>query len=166
MNSRHQIYTIGHSTRTQRELIDLLRQNHVPLLLDIRAIPYSRYNPQFNREAMQEVMPSEGIVYEHLAALGGVRPSQEVMKGAKSCSERSRGFAGYMKTDEFKAGLDRVLELAMEAPVALMCGEGDPTHCHRFWVADALRERGIEVKHIITRDQVREHPQSLFSLGL
>ena len=66
MNSRHQIYTIGHSTRTQRELIELLRGNHIPLLLDIRAIPYSRYNPQFNRETMQEVMPPEGIVYEHL----------------------------------------------------------------------------------------------------
>jgi uncharacterized protein (DUF488 family) len=71
-----------------------------------------------------------------------------------------------MKTEEFREGLDRVLELAAEAPVALMCGEGDPAHCHRFWVADALRERGIEVKHIISRDEVRDHPQNLFSFGL
>jgi uncharacterized protein (DUF488 family) len=168
MNSGQEprIYTIGHSTRTQGELIEILGKYRIAMLLDIRAIPYSRYNPQFNREAMMEVMPEAGIVYEHIAPLGGVRPSPEVMKGAKSCSERSRGFATHMLSDEFKRGIDRVLLLARQAPVALMCGERDPEHCHRFWVADALRERGVEAQHIISLDEVRQHPANLFSFGM
>jgi uncharacterized protein (DUF488 family) len=160
------VYTIGHSTRTQQELIDILRHYGIPVLLDIRAIPYSRYNPQFNRETMMELMPEENIQYEHIEALGGHRPSQEVMKAAKSCSDRSVGFAGYMKSKEFAEGLDRVIELASRSPVVLMCGEREPEHCHRFWVADALRERGIEVRHLIYIDEVREHPMNLFSFGM
>jgi uncharacterized protein (DUF488 family) len=162
---RPAVYTIGHSTRTQGELIDILQHHGIPVLLDIRAIPYSRYNPQFNRETMMEVMPGEGIHYEHIEALGGHRPSPEVMKAAKSCSDRSHGFAEYMKSEEFQRGLDRVIELAASSPVALMCGEREPEHCHRFWVADALRERGIEPQHLIHRDEVREHPMNLFSFG-
>jgi uncharacterized protein (DUF488 family) len=159
------VYTIGHSTRTQGELIDILRQYGIPVLLDIRAIPYSRYNPQFNREALMEVMSEEGIRYEHIEALGGHRPSPEVMKAAKSCSDRSHGFAEYMKSEEFQRGLDRVIELAATSPVVLMCGEREPEHCHRFWVADALRERGVEPQHLIYIDEVREHPMNLFSFG-
>src|SRR5690349_2808465 len=132
------IYTIGHSTRKREDLVGILKHYGIELLLDIRKIPYSRYNPQFNREEMIKEMPAAGILYEHCDELGGVRPAQEVMDRAKSCSERSRGFAGYMQTDPFKRGLKRALELAATRRIALMCAESDPTHCHRFWVADAL----------------------------
>ena len=161
-----EIYTVGHSTRSHAELIELLRENDIELLLDIRRIPYSRHNPQFNREEMVKVMPPTGIRYEHCTELGGVKPSQEVIDRAKSCSERSRGFAGYMESEPFKRGLEHALMLASESRVALMCAESDPSHCHRFWVADALAARGIAVKHIIRPGKVEAHPENLFTYGL
>jgi uncharacterized protein (DUF488 family) len=163
--TRPEIYTIGHSTRKREDLVEILKHYGIELLLDIRKIPYSRYNPQFNREEMMKVMPATGIGYEHCDELGGVRPPQEVMDRAKSCSERSRGFAGYMQTDNFKRGLKRALELASQQRIALMCAESDPSHCHRFWVADALGEQGIDVIHIINEREVREHPRNLFTYG-
>lgn len=160
------IYTIGHSTRTHAELIELLRDNGIELLLDIRRIPYSRHNPQFNREEMERVMPETGIIYEHCTELGGVKPPQAVIDRAKSCSERSRGFAGYMESEPFRRGMERALGLASERRVALMCAESDPSHCHRFWVADALAARGATVLHIIRAGKVEEHPQNLFTYGM
>jgi len=158
------IYTVGHSTRTQEELIELLRAYGVALLCDIRAIPYSRYNPQHNRETLLDLLPAHGIAYTHREELGGRRPPREVMERARSCSERSRGFAEYMKTPPFIKGLDRVLEQAEHRLTALMCGEIDPTHCHRFLVADALVARGHDVRHIISLDECRDHPVTLFSM--
>ncbi|MEO5931455.1 MAG: DUF488 domain-containing protein [Candidatus Kapaibacterium sp.] len=160
-----EIFTIGHSTRTREELVELLKENGVELLLDIRRIPYSRYNPQFNREEMEAMIPGHGIIYEHCTELGGVKPSQAVIDRAKSCSERSRGFAGYMETEPFKRGMARALHLASERRVALMCAESDPSHCHRFWVADALAARGVAVRHIISPGRVEEHPENLFTYG-
>lgn len=158
------IYTIGHSTRPREELIELLTHYDVDVLLDIRKIPYSRYNPQFNKETMEAVMRDGPIRYEHNDDLGGIRPAPEVLQRAKSCSERSRGFAAYMRTPEFARGLARVLALAQTNTVALMCAESDPAHCHRSWVADALAERGIDVRHIISPDRLQHHPSNLFSL--
>jgi uncharacterized protein (DUF488 family) len=160
-----EIYTIGHSTRSHAELIELLRENGIELLLDIRRIPYSRHNPQFNREEMVKVMPPTGIRYEHCTELGGIKPPQEVIDRAKSCSERSRGFAGYMESEPFRRGLEHALRLASESRVALMCAESDPSHCHRFWVADALAARGVAVRHIIKAGKVEDHPENLFTYG-
>ncbi len=159
------IYTIGHSTRTQGELLGLLKQHRIELLLDIRRIPYSRHNPQFNREEMVKAIPEGGIIYEHCNELGGVKPPQHVIDSARSCSERSRGFAGYMETDIFKRGLRHALELASQRRIALMCAESDPSHCHRFWVADALALRGVRVCHIINAQRLEDHPENLFTYG-
>jgi len=160
------IYTIGHSTRTQAELIGLLKQHGIELLLDIRRIPYSRHNPQFNREEMVRAIPESGLVYEHCNDLGGVKPPQHVIDAARSCSERSRGFAEYMETPPFRRGLEHALELAARHRIALMCAEADPGHCHRFWVADALAARGAEVRHIVNAHRLDDHPQNLFTYGL
>lgn len=158
------IYTVGHSTRSYGELIDLLGHYGVDTLIDIRSIPYSRYNPQFNLEEMQAKTAADGLRYEHWTALGGRQPSREVMAGAKSCSERSRGFAEHMQTPAFKGALDHVLGLAQAgATLAMMCGERDPEHCHRYWVADAVQERGFIVRHIVWEDDLREHPANLFT---
>jgi len=158
------IYTIGHSTRTQQELVALLRLYEVTTLVDIRRVPYSRHNPQFNREEMDRTIPEAGLRYEHLTELGGVKPSREVIDRARSCSERSRGFATYMGTPPFKRGIEHVLRLAEREQIALMCAEADPSHCHRFWVADALVVRpGVTVRHIVGPDDLREHPANLFT---
>lgn len=158
-----ELFTVGHSTRTREELVELLRHYRIEILLDIRKIPYSRYNPQFNREEMMRAMPATGIRYEHCDDLGGILPSQDVVARAKSCSERSRGYASYMRTPEFARGLDRAFALASEGRVALMCAESDPSHCHRFWVADAIAERGAAVVHIVTQERAEEHPRNLFT---
>ena len=160
------IYTIGHSTRTQEELLGLLKQHEIELLLDIRRIPYSRHNPQFNREEMTTVMPAGGLIYEHCNDLGGVKPPQHVIDTARSCSERSRGFAAYMETEAFKRGLEHALELASAQRIALMCAEADPSHCHRFWVADALVLRGAAVRHIVNAKRLDDHPENLFTYGM
>ena len=157
------IYTIGHSTRSQEALMKLLTIYGVQAVIDIRVIPYSRHNPQFNREEMQRVYGRCGIRYQHLEALGGTRPPKEVTERARSCSERSRGFAEYMTSTIFREGIQHLLEMASQEQLALMCAEQDPTHCHRFWVADALVERGIEVRHIINETETRDHPANLFS---
>ena len=158
------IYTVGHSTRQRSELAALLKHYGVDRLIDIRAIPYSRYNPQFNLETMMEEFPKTGIEYEHLAVMGGERPSSEVMAKAKSCSERSRGFAAHMESEEFRQGLDYVLDLAAEGKtIALMCGELRPEHCHRFQVADVIQGEGWEVEHIVSEDDLRHHPANLFT---
>jgi uncharacterized protein (DUF488 family) len=159
------IYTVGHSTRSTAELVDLLKEFGIEILIDIRRIPYSRYNPQFNRETMMEEIPKAGLIYEHLTELGGIKPPQEVIDRAKSCSERSRGFAGYMQTPAFRKGLEQALARARDGRVALMCAEADPRHCHRFWVADAIEERGVIVQHIVRSGELLRHPQNLFSFG-
>lgn len=159
------IYTIGHSTRTQDELLALLKQHRVELLLDIRRIPYSRHNPQFNREEITRIIPENGLLYEHCNDLGGVKPPQHVIDTARSCSERSRGFAAYMETAPFKRGLEHALALASQYRVALMCAESDPSHCHRFWVADALVLRGATVRHIVNAKRLDDHPENLFTYG-
>lgn len=164
-NDRLTIYTVGHSTRSREELVELLKHYGIEILVDIRKIPYSRYNPQFNKETMMEEIPKRGLVYEHITELGGVRPPQEVVDRAKSCSERSRGFAGYMKTPAFKKGLEQALSLTTRGRVALMCAEADPSHCHRFWVADALAARGVLVEHIVRIGDLQRHPENLFSFG-
>lgn len=158
------IYTIGHSTRRLEELVTCLKAYGITLLVDVRAIPYSRYNPQFNREGLIEQLPALGIGYLHLAALGGNRPSKETMEKARSCSERSRGFSSYMKTKEFKDALSTVESYATAGEViALMCGEIDPTHCHRFWIAEELQERDWEMTHILQENDAVPHPRTLFS---
>ncbi len=158
------LYTVGHSTRKRSELVALLKSYGVDTLFDIRAIPYSRYNPQFNREEMEKEMPPTGITYEHISALGGKRPSPEVMAAAKSCSERSHGFADYMETAEFKEGLAYVIARADEGKtIALMCAESEPSHCHRYHVADAVQAAGKTVTHIVKGNDAREHPANLFT---
>ncbi|KXK57988.1 MAG: DUF488 domain-containing protein [Chlorobi bacterium] len=157
------IYTVGHSTRTQEALMELLKQYGVRAVIDIRAIPYSRHNPQFNREEMQRAYATSGIRYQHVESLGGKRPPKEVMERARSCSERSRGFAEYMRTATFQEGIQQVMGMANTEQIALMCAEADPTHCHRFWVADALVERGVQVRHIINENESRIHPANLFT---
>jgi uncharacterized protein (DUF488 family) len=159
------IYTVGHSTRSHEQLVALLRAHGIERLIDIRKIPYSRYNPQFNREEMERTMPPTGILYEHLEELGGKRPPQDVVEKARSCSERSRGFAEYMKTPAFRHGLERVLALSESASIALMCAEADPSHCHRFWVADALVAHGAIVRHILSESEAEIHPENLFTFG-
>lgn len=149
MNAVPDIYTIGHSTHSQQEFIDLLRHYGIVMPVDIRVIPRSRHNSQFNREELQHALPASGIRYMHLGQLSGLRhgPGRESPNtGWRNASFRA--YADYMRTDPFRQGIAELLAMAHDGSVALMCAEAVPWRCHRSLVADALIARGMTVRHI------------------
>jgi uncharacterized protein (DUF488 family) len=142
------IYTVGHSTRSLDELVDLLLSFDVSTLADIRTIPRSRHNPQFNADALPAALEPRGIRYAHLSRLGGLRRARADSVNTAWRNASFRGFADYMQTEDFEAGLAELGELASEGTIALMCAESVPWRCHRSLVADALVARGACVEHI------------------
>jgi uncharacterized protein (DUF488 family) len=158
------VFTIGHSTRPIAEFIDLLRAHGIKQLLDIRTIPKSRRNPQFNTDALAASLAAAGIGYVHMKDLGGLRhPARDSINlGWRNAS--FRGYADYMRTPAFAAALDRVIHLAEETPpTVLMCAEAVPWRCHRSLVADALVVRGIRVLEIISAAAPKEHARTPFA---
>lgn len=157
------VYTIGHSTRSIDEFIELLRSNGVGQLLDIRTIPKSRHNPQFNSDALSKSLAAAHIGYVHLKDLGGLRRAKRdsINLGWRNAS--FRGFADYMQTREFEEALQHAIQLATLRPTALMCAEAVPWRCHRFLVADALVVRGIRVLEIVGPAKPKEHALTPFA---
>lgn len=160
---RREIFTIGHSTRPIDEFIALLRQNGVKCLSDIRTIPKSRHNPQYNAPELAASLRAAKIGYLHLKSLGGLRHARKdsVNLGWRNAS--FRGFADYMQTPEFQKGLARVIKIAESRRCALMCAEAVPWRCHRSLVADALVARGITVKEIVGKTAPRDHKLTPFA---
>jgi uncharacterized protein (DUF488 family) len=143
------LYTIGHSTRTAEEFIDLLRRHAIEWLVDVRAFPGSRRHPHFGREALRARLSDAGVEYLHAPALGGRRRPRP---GAPPTAWRNAGFAAYadyMTTPEFRRAVDDLLERAAERPTAIMCSEAVPWRCHRSMISDAIVARGWEVAHIL-----------------
>lgn len=157
------ILTIGHSTHPIERLIELLRQHGVQRLVDIRTIPRSRHNPQFNSEALAKSLEHEGIAYAHLKELGGLRHPRKDSTNTGWRNASFRGYADYMQTDEFEQALDRLLQLCAGKRCAVMCAEAVPWRCHRSLLADALVARGIAVEHILSGSRRDVH--SLTSFG-
>jgi uncharacterized protein (DUF488 family) len=152
------IYTIGHSTRPAAELIDLLRVHGVRTLVDIRTVPRSRRNPQFEQATLRAALNDAGLGYVHLSDLGGLRHPRADSANTGWRNTSFRGYADYMLTSDFEAGVAKLLALANEAgPVAIMCAEAVPWRCHRSLVADALLARGVEVAHIVGPGEPRAH---------
>lgn len=157
------IFTIGHSTRPIDEFLELLRANGVKQLVDIRTIPKSRHNPQFNSDALAKSLRAARIRYIRLKELGGLRrtTSDSVNLGWRNAS--FRGFADYMQTPEFAEALERAIELGEARPTVLMCAEAVPWRCHRSLVADALLVRGIPALEIIGPAKPKEHKLTPFA---
>jgi uncharacterized protein (DUF488 family) len=157
------IYTVGHSTRTLDELVALLRAFGVTLLADIRTIPRSRHNPQFNSDTLGAALRRRRFRYAHLRELGGLRRARASSPNGGWRNPSFRGFADYMQTEEFEAGLAKLRELAAEGTVALMCAEAVPWRCHRSLVADALTARGAQVEHITSAKSASPHRTTTFA---
>lgn len=151
------LYTIGHSTRPLDELVELLRSFGVGTLADIRTIPRSRRNPQFEIRSLAVDLPAAGIRYVHLARLGGLRHPRKDSPNMAWRNESFRGYADYMQTGEFEAGLAELRELAEDGTAAIMCAEAVPWRCHRSLVADVLTARGATVEHIMARGHANPH---------
>ena len=150
------VLTIGHSTRTWEDFLDLLRAYRVKRVIDVRSIPRSRHNPQFNRETLSAKLRAARIGYVHLRKLGGLRHARRDSPNMGWRNASFRGFADYMQTFEFEAGLHRLIKLAGQKRSAIMCAEAVPWRCHRSLIADALTARGIQVDDImnVKRSQV------------
>jgi uncharacterized protein (DUF488 family) len=157
------IFTIGHSTRPIGEFIGLLSANGIERLIDIRTIPKSRHNPQFNGDELARALRAAKIDYIHMKELGGLRHARRDSPNMGWRNASFRGFADYMQTEEFKQALDRAIDLAGEKPSALMCAEAVPWRCHRSLVADALLSRGIEVLEIVSNSAPKPHKMTPFA---
>lgn len=149
--------TIGHSTRPAKEFIHLLKAHQVQRLVDVRSVPRSRHNPQFNRSELSRVLHSSRLHYRYMPGLGGFRRARRDSPNAGWHNASFRGFADYMQTPEFKDNLDELIELAKSERIAIMCAEAVPWRCHRSLIADALLARGIDVKEITSAARAQPH---------
>src|SRR6185312_14160252 len=144
------VLTVGHSTRTLAEFIRLLQVHEVSRVIDVRTVPRSRHNHQFNKASLPSALKKAGLGYIHMPGLGGLRHAKRdsINMGWRNIS--FRGFADYMQTSEFKLSLEELIQLAKQERIALMCAEAVPWRCHRSLIADALLVRGIRTEDIMS----------------
>ena len=157
------VWTLGHSTRPIDEFIGLLRTHQIRLLVDVRTVPRSRYNPQFNTDTLAQSLRDAGLRYRHLPELGGLRrPKKDsINDGWRNTS--FRGYADYMQTDEFLNALDVLMTESRLQPTAIMCAEAVPWRCHRSLIADALVIRGWDSRHIMSETKADPHQLTSFA---
>jgi uncharacterized protein (DUF488 family) len=163
-SARTVINTVGHSTHPIDEFVRILEAHGIRQVVDVRTVPRSRHNPQFNRENLPVSLKAAGIAYRHMPELGGLRhPNRDsINTGWRNAS--FRGYADYMQTPEFRLGLDELIVAAAEAPTAIMCAEAVPWRCHRSLIADALSIRGIEVREILSASKAQVHALTPFAM--
>jgi uncharacterized protein (DUF488 family) len=156
-NKKIIVYTIGHSTRSLDDFIALLKEHGIKQLIDIRTIPKSRHNPQFNRENLSRALRNRHIGYRHMKGLGGLRHAKKDSINMAWENASFRGFADYMQTDEFQKNLEKLIEYSRKKQVAIMCAEAVPWRCHRSLIGDALLVHGFEVENIMSHTKTEEH---------
>jgi len=157
------VMTIGHSTRPAKEFIHLLKAHQVKRLVDVRTVPRSRHNPQFNKTSLPKSLKKTGLAYVHLPGLGGLRHAQRDSVNVGWRNASFRGYADYMQTPEFAQSLDELIRLAKEKQIVLMCAEAVPWRCHRSMIADALTIRGICTEDIMTSTRRQIHKLTPFA---
>lgn len=157
------VLTIGHSTHTIEAFLDRLRAHRIERLVDVRTIPRSRRNPQFNSETLPEALARAGIEYQHMKDLGGLRHARHDSPNTAWRNASFRGFADYMLEPEFAKALGHLIELAAEKRTAVMCAEAVPWRCHRSLIADALLVRNIPVEHILSTKRTEQHHLTPFA---
>ena len=157
------IHTIGHSTHEIAEFIEILRAHGIGQVIDIRTIPKSRHNPQFNGEDPAAALAGAGIDYHRAKELGGLRPHHKDSVNGAWRNDSFRGYADYMQTEEFAAAIEDLLARAGTDGTAIMCAEAVPWRCHRSLVGDALVVRGIEVLDIFSKAKATAHTLTSFA---
>ena len=152
------VWTVGHSTRSAQEFGAILTAHEIQVLVDVRSFPGSRRYPQFNRSELSESLPRLGIEYKHEPRLGGRRSPRADSHNTAWRNASFRGYADYMETEQFKSGVEELLQLAREKRVAVMCAEAVWWRCHRSLIADYLKAASHTVIHIIDERKTEEHP--------
>ena len=170
------IFTIGHSTRSLEDFVELLTHHRIDLLVDVRTVPASRRMPHFAKAALERSLPVRGVHYMHMPELGGLRKPKPDSINTGFRNVGFRGYADYMQTDEFWAGVDRLLAASPSVhsdhlstywealgTTAIMCAEAVPWRCHRSLISDALTVRGVEVRHITGMSDPARHALTPFA---
>ncbi|MBV9645158.1 MAG: DUF488 domain-containing protein [Verrucomicrobia bacterium] len=157
------VLTVGHSTHPLLKFIKLLQAHGVTRVVDVRTVPRSRRNPQFNQASLPESLKKAGLGYVHLAGLGGLRHAtrDSINSGWRNAS--FRGYADYMQTPEFEKNLEQLIQLTNQDRIALMCAEAVPWRCHRSLIADALVVRGIRTEDIMGPNRRQAHTLTPFA---
>ncbi len=158
-----EVYTIGHSTRPIEAFVKILQAYVIEEVVDVRTIPRSRHNPQFNKDSLPESLEVAEIKYLHTPGLGGLRHARpnSINTGWRNAS--FRGYADYMQTDDFDSALQKIIELSKRKKITLMCAESLPWRCHRSLIADALLIRKIRVIDIFTATVSKRHTLTPFA---
>jgi uncharacterized protein (DUF488 family) len=151
------VFTIGHSTRTVSEFIEIIKAYGIKKVVDIRTIPKSRHNPQFNTDALRESLNVVKIGYLHMKGLGGLRHALKDSPNTAWRNASFRGFADYMQTEEFKENLEKLIDAAGKQATVVMCAEAVPWRCHRSLIGDALFVHGVRVRHIMSAGSSKDH---------
>jgi uncharacterized protein (DUF488 family) len=151
------VFTIGHSTRSTEDFIELIKNHWITRVVDVRTIPRSWHNPQFNKNILPDALEKVGISYQHIAGLGGLRHARKDSPNLGWRNASFRGFADYMQTPEFTDNLEALIKLSQKEIIVLMCAETVPWRCHRSLIADALLIRGISVEHIMSATSLKPH---------
>jgi len=157
------VLTVGHSTRAIEEFVLLLDAHGVTRLVDVRTLPRSRHNPQFNQDSLPAALDRAGIAYTHMPGLGGLRRPRKDSTNLGWRNTGFRGFADYMQTPEFAKAIEKLITMAAKDRVAIMCAEAVPWHCHRSLIADALLVRGLRVEEITSLTRTQPHRLSAFA---
>lgn len=153
----HTIYTIGHSTHTMEEFMEMLKSFNIQTLVDIRSLPGSRKFPQFDKENMEVVLPQNGVQYIHMLSLGGRRKVKKDSHNTRWRKDSFRGYADYMETPEFASAVKELEKIAKKTTTVYMCAEAVWWRCHRSMVSDYLKAEGWYVLHIMSKGKAQEH---------
>jgi uncharacterized protein (DUF488 family) len=157
------VMTIGHSTHTLEEFIRLLQAHGATCVVDVRTVPRSRHNPQFNKASLPRSLKKAGLGYVHTPRLGGLRHAKHDSPNVGWRNASFRGYADYMQTPEFAQGLEELIRLAAKDRTVLMCAEAVPWRCHRSLIADALLVRGIRTEDIMSATRRQVHTLTPFA---
>jgi uncharacterized protein (DUF488 family) len=157
------IFTLGHSTLPIERFMAVLQVYGIERLVDIRTIPRSRHNPQFNDTVLAKSLTAQHLEYAHIRALGGLRRARKDSPNTGWRNGSFRGYADYMQTEEFQDALEELIHMSGQKRVAIMCAEAVPWRCHRSLVADALWVRGVPVVEILSGSSYRMHTLTPFA---
>jgi uncharacterized protein (DUF488 family) len=151
------VFTVGHSTRSIEEFVELLKINVVERLIDVRTVPHSRHNPQFEQTALKKSLPGYDVEYMYMKELGGLRPKAKNSANMGWHNESFRNYADYMQTEAFAEGIEKLIKFASQKPTAIMCAEAVPWRCHRSLIGDALLVRNVRVCDIMSKTSTKDH---------
>lgn len=157
------IYTMGHSNRSIEDFLEILKEYKITKVADVRSVPKSRHNPQYNQDEIKQTLRKNGVKYEYFKGLGGFRPLAKNDINAGWENKSFKGYADYMQTDEFLENLDKLIQAAKKDTIVVMCAEVLPWRCHRSLIGDALTVRGYCVEDIISLKSCKVHELTSFA---